>query len=610
MKSLREQFKEAGDYVALSKTEKNRMREEIVSYMEYKPIRKNTTEEKKKTHTSFFPFFNVHHFTGALLIALFMTTSTFGVTLAADSALPGDLLYGVKVNINEEIKSVLRFSPASRIAWKKERVERRLMEASHLAAQGRLDEESAEKLSRLFVEQSGEMIEEVRAIVGAGNSLLAAEASGEFEESLDTHEAVLARLIVDEEDESDEDSRGFVKQVRTTSMEVEKIREDVENKIVTDDEEQSTDEPEEEDETSTDEKVKSANMRIRSVQRAQEQAEELHSEVLEHVSQLEAETTLREQATRQVAFGESKMDAGAEAFLAYEYSDAYKGYRQAVASFQKVIQLLEIANLFSVEIYSDSSENEEVTEESDEESVTVEEKDEELAEIETLHASVKQAIKDARSLLLTQDGHDIKVVDEAHKRVKDASAYMLRGEIALVLEDYDDARELFEDANLFAQRTLEALEKESKRDSVEDLAPIPAQPPEEAVQEPDIEPITVAHNFSEGEHSYTLRIDTPTPCHSLSHTVAVAESLPEKITISIETVPPQEEGQMCAQVIDTKEYTITVTASSEATLTSHLLVDGVEVEWITPETEGESIEENIEETEEGSSTPEDVSQEG
>ena len=594
MKSLREQFKDAAKGVALSKNEKNRMREELVKYMEYKPIRKNRSTEKKATHFLHFPYFKAHHFTGALLIAVLITTSTFGVTFAADNALPGDLLYNVKVNINEEIKIALIFSPKSRIAWKQERAERRLVEASQLAAEGRLDEKNKEKISQLFVKQSEEIVEEIRAIESK-NPVLAAEVSSEFENSLDTHEAVLASFIVEQEDDANEDSRQLVEKVRTASMEVEKIRKDAEHKIVTEEDEENekiTEDPDNEsnNEPNTNEKVESANMRIRVVQRAHSRAEELHMLALEQLAQLEMETTLIEKVEAQITFGESKMEDGAQAFLTHDYNDAYRNYRQATASFQKVIQTLELAKLFSVEIYSKVSFNEEKSE-NENEDATPDDIDEQLVEIETLHTSVKQAIKDVQALLLTQGGYDTETLDESHTRIKDANTYMLRGEIALVLGDYDDARNLLERAHRFASETVQTLEKASKSDAVKDVMPEPETPSKEDVSEEA--PVTLLHDFRDRTHTYTIHIDTPTPCHSVNDTVTVTESSPEQITINIEIIPPQEEGQVCAQVIDTKEYVVTATGSNEATLTK-VTVDGTEVPWEVSEVKSETTDTSLE----------------
>jgi tetratricopeptide (TPR) repeat protein len=580
MKTLFTQFKEAAQAIVLSKREKDRMREHLISYMEYKPIR-NTQTASEASYFSMFPFFRVHHYTGALLIAFLVTTSSFGVTFAADDALPGDLLYNVKVNINEEIKSVLQNSPESRIAWNKERAERRLLEASQLAAEGRLDEKNKEKVSKLFAEHTEEMIQEVRA-VEVQDPALAAEASGEFEESLDTHEAVLARLIVEQDDEVNNDSRELVEQVRTTAMEIEKIREGAEGKLAEGDTENTTEEGNEvienNEETET-EKIESANMRIRAAQRTQVRSEELYKEALAQVELLDSESNLAIQAETQIAFGKAKMASGTEHFLAHEYSDAHKAYRQAVASFQKVVQLLEVADLFSIEVYSDSvAEGVETETDSGDASEGMTAR----TETEALRSEAIQEIETARSLLLTQGGHSVGIIDDAHVRIKDAGAYVLRGEIAMVLEDYAGAQTMFERAFEFAQRVVQTLEEESKNEDVTDITP-----PKPDTPTLETEPHTVSHTFDQvdGVHTYILQINTPTPCHNVSHTVTVAESYPEQISIAIEVLPPQEEGQLCVQAIDTKTVTVTTKASAEAKLTN-VTVDDEKMSWVISEVAG------------------------
>ena len=100
MKKLEQQIKQATECVMLGTKDKVLMRERLVTYMEHKPIR---THVRPAVHSPLplFTFFRAHHYSGALAVALLATVSTFGVSSAADDALPGDLLYPVKVNINE-----------------------------------------------------------------------------------------------------------------------------------------------------------------------------------------------------------------------------------------------------------------------------------------------------------------------------------------------------------------------------------------------------------------------------------------------------------------------------------------------------------------------------
>ncbi|TSC79536.1 MAG: hypothetical protein G01um101425_467 [Candidatus Peregrinibacteria bacterium Gr01-1014_25] len=69
-------------------------------------------------------------------VILLMTTGVT-VSFAAESALPGDVLYPVKIYVNESVQSLRQSTPTAKAAWAVERVERRLREAVALRVQRR-----------------------------------------------------------------------------------------------------------------------------------------------------------------------------------------------------------------------------------------------------------------------------------------------------------------------------------------------------------------------------------------------------------------------------------------------------------------------------------------
>lgn len=63
-----------------------------------------------------------------------------GVSYAAEGALPGDLLYLVKVNVNEPLREATLVTQSAKDQWEAQKLDRRLKEVEELAAQGRLDD--------------------------------------------------------------------------------------------------------------------------------------------------------------------------------------------------------------------------------------------------------------------------------------------------------------------------------------------------------------------------------------------------------------------------------------------------------------------------------------
>jgi hypothetical protein len=75
-----------------------------------------------------------------------------GVSTAAASALPDDLLYPIKTEVNERIEAALTLNEADKAALHAELAHQRLFEAETLAAEGKLSTSTAEKLAKNFTQ--------------------------------------------------------------------------------------------------------------------------------------------------------------------------------------------------------------------------------------------------------------------------------------------------------------------------------------------------------------------------------------------------------------------------------------------------------------------------
>ena len=118
------------------------------------------------------------------LVPLFVVLVVFiggGTTSAAQGALPGDLLYPVKVSINETVEVALAPTPAAKAEVQVRLAERRVEEAQKLSLQGRLNKKTAKILSDDFDEHAA------RAVALAGpepQEQITAAAPAEPEETL------------------------------------------------------------------------------------------------------------------------------------------------------------------------------------------------------------------------------------------------------------------------------------------------------------------------------------------------------------------------------------------------------------------------------------------
>ncbi len=172
MKTMNDNFeqiiKEARK-VDLNKREKFLLRSEIVRFV---------TLERPLPQRSFLGFKVLFHKSAVLLLAVALVV-VGGVAYGAEASLPGDLLYPVKINVNENARALITFSPEAKANWEVRRAERRLEEAERLAADNRLDEKTEAQLAANF-EKHAQRAEKL----GATDLVI----------SLRAHEVVLEKL--------------------------------------------------------------------------------------------------------------------------------------------------------------------------------------------------------------------------------------------------------------------------------------------------------------------------------------------------------------------------------------------------------------------------------
>lgn len=148
MKQFSQQLhKKATTTVRLQAAEKRELRERLVAYMEYHPLatgRKvplKTKGTKQVLVTDSFamvrvPFRAMFKYGTAVAVILLVLTP-----FVAEKSVPGDVLYAIKVQFNEELRSTLTFGSFEKVEWETERLNRRIAEARLLASEGRLTEE-------------------------------------------------------------------------------------------------------------------------------------------------------------------------------------------------------------------------------------------------------------------------------------------------------------------------------------------------------------------------------------------------------------------------------------------------------------------------------------
>lgn len=128
-----------------------------------------------------------------MAFALFVMIGTGGLVLSSNSALPGEFLYSVKVNLSEPLRSISLVDNTAKINWEIEKIDRRFEEIELLAVQGNLDEKKTlEVQSRIESSKSKFSMLLENKVEGAE------ESSIDFENIIESkqvaHQRILERL--------------------------------------------------------------------------------------------------------------------------------------------------------------------------------------------------------------------------------------------------------------------------------------------------------------------------------------------------------------------------------------------------------------------------------
>jgi tetratricopeptide (TPR) repeat protein len=232
-----EKFESESKRLFLDPARKAEIRANLVSFMEKAPVRDEVPNRYmnmgqalsgrlerimslKKNVLRIMPI--------ALILALILGG---GATFAAESALPGDTLYPVKVEVNENVRGWFAASDEAKAKWESELAERRLEEAEKLAADGRLDASATADLKSRFSEHSAEVKSRVEVMESADDSRPAAlSVSSDFDAKLRAHTDILTALSVKKTEVAD-DVRDIVAVVNAEANAVASVKADAESGI-------------------------------------------------------------------------------------------------------------------------------------------------------------------------------------------------------------------------------------------------------------------------------------------------------------------------------------------------------------------------------------------
>jgi hypothetical protein len=143
--------------------------------------------------TAWYSYFMEKKFVPALSLAILLI-ATGGTSLAAESALPGDFLYKVKLGLNEQVRGLTAVTPEAKAKFALEVTDRRLKEVALLSSKGLLNAETSSIIQSELLKQAGQIKNQVASLVSTNNIRSAQEISLNFESSLRAHELILEKI--------------------------------------------------------------------------------------------------------------------------------------------------------------------------------------------------------------------------------------------------------------------------------------------------------------------------------------------------------------------------------------------------------------------------------
>ena len=201
MSTLEEQLRHAMKDVCLSDTERASLRGKLLSEMTQTSLsvtsrrlysRALTRNRLKKT----MPI--------ALLIALLMSGS---VSYAAEGSAPGDVLYPIKIHVNENVRGALAVSDIAKAKLEVDLADRRLKEAEQLESEQRLDATTSLELSARYAQHRSFADEHVKA-VKKSNKKEAEQISLDLDLRIKSHHDILGLLGIEDDDTQDGEQAG------------------------------------------------------------------------------------------------------------------------------------------------------------------------------------------------------------------------------------------------------------------------------------------------------------------------------------------------------------------------------------------------------------------
>lgn len=138
-----------------------------------------------------------HKILSSAFVVILVIGATGGTSMIAESSIPGDTLYPIKINLNEKFQSFTATTLEEQALIEAGHIEERLSEAEKLSEQNKLDDTRKTQVENLFTQNLQNTINKLKTIDESGNPKNAKNIKIKIEDSLKKHKTVVDKILED-----------------------------------------------------------------------------------------------------------------------------------------------------------------------------------------------------------------------------------------------------------------------------------------------------------------------------------------------------------------------------------------------------------------------------
>lgn len=204
--------------LGLTDDERGAMRNALASRIATNPVRMGADDRLMGERSFWYRFVFLKPIPMVIPIVALIMALTGGTAFAAEGSLPGDVLYPVKIHVNERARVALAVSDEAEAVTQTALAAERLDEAATLQARGTLTTEVRDRLADRFARHEAKAEQRIATLEAKGNAKAAAAHEATLEEQLRIHAAILASFDATTVDASGATQLADVVQARVEAM--------------------------------------------------------------------------------------------------------------------------------------------------------------------------------------------------------------------------------------------------------------------------------------------------------------------------------------------------------------------------------------------------------